>query len=340
MAFLRQFIFLIRESMREWQEDGAANLAAALAYHTIFSLSPLLIMIALVIGAVLDRNTVSEELINDVEVAIGPEAAETLQDILENEESQPPDVRANLIGAVVWFSVVIWGASGLFSQLQKALNRIWEVKARPGRSPLFFIKDRFISIIVVIFVSVLLLIVTLANAGLNLLIRNFDEIAQLSYIIRPTQFLVTTLMLTVLFAMIYKVLPDVIIHWRDLWVGAAVTGFLFFIGQFVVGLYLSISNVGSVFGAASSLTVILVWVYYSAQILLFGAEFTEVWARYHGARIRPDPVAVWVNEIQARREAEMAGLAFNPEDTAEIIRPTRARSSNGLGRLLRRSPPT
>jgi len=300
---------LIKETLREWQEDGASNIAASLAYYAIFSLSPLLILIALMAGILLDREQINEELFDDIESTVGVEAADTLRDIMENND-QRTELSGGIAGTVVWLSVMVWGASGLFAQLQNALNKIWEVKAMPGRSPLVFFKNRFLSLILVALAGVLLIGTMLINTGMNYIIVNFTEAAEVAYLIRPLQFIVTMSMLTLLFAMVYKILPDVIISWKDVWVGAGFTAFLFFIGQFVVGLYLSNTNPGSVFGAAGSLTVILVWIYYSAQILLFGAEFTEVWARHHGAYIRPDEDAVWVNKAQARREAEAAGIEW------------------------------
>lgn len=303
---------ILRETIKEWQEDGAASVAASLAYYAIFSLSPLLILIALFLGVVLDGETIDEELMGEVESIAGEEVGDTLRQIVSSTDEQTQ--QRNFIGTVIWFSVIIWGASGLFAQLQSALNKIWEVRGMPGRSPLVFFKNRLLSLIIVISAGILLLLTLIINTGLNVLILNFDEIAELTYIIRPLQFIVTMAMLTVLFAMVYKVLPDVIIQWKDIWVGAAFTGFLFFIGQFAVGIYLSNSDVGSVFGAAGSLTVILVWIYYSAQILLFGAEFTEVWARHHGAYIRPDGDAVWINEDKAREEIERAGGVFIPKE--------------------------
>ncbi len=308
---------LLKETVQEWQHDHASNVAAALAYYTVFSLSPLLILLALFIGIVLDRSTLSDDLFNDVEATIGEDAADTLRQLMLNNDQQAQQQETSFWGKMVWFSVVIWGASGVFAQLQSALNRIWEVRAIPGRSPLVFFKNRILSLAVVIVAGFLLLVSMAINTGLSVLIHNFEEIRRFSFLIRPIQLITTMMLLTILFAMIYKILPDALISWKVVWVGSLFTAFLFFIGQFAVGLYLANSNVGTVFGAAGSLTVILVWIYYSSQILLFGAEFTEVWARHIGIAIRPDDDAVWVNEAQARREAEAAGLVFNEQDTVQ-----------------------
>lgn len=306
MATLKNTQRLFQETLKEWLEDGASSIAASLAYYTIFSLSPLLILIALMIGIVMDQQQVEDTLLNNVETTVGAEVAQTFRNLLHSSEEREGD----LAGTAIWIAVIVWGASGLFAQLQNALNKIWEVKAMPGRSPWYFIKNRIISASIVLLAGVTLLSTMVINTGISYAIETIPEVADTAIIIRPLQLIISVVMTTFLFAMIYKVLPDVIIGWKDVWIGAAFTSFLFFLGQFAVGLYLSNSDIGSVFGAAGSLTVVLVWIYYSAQILLFGAEFTEVWARHHGSSIRPDEGAIWINEAQARREAEAAGVEF------------------------------
>lgn len=313
---LKNAAFLLKETIKEWNEDGATHIAAALAYYAIFSLSPLLILIALVLGLVMDQNTVQTSLVDNIQATLGQQSAELIRSLLQTRTSS-----SDLIGSVVWLGIIVWGASGLFAQLQLALNKIWEVKPRPGRSPVALLKTRLQSFAVVILAAVVLLGTTVINTVLNTQIAptqsvevtadgtvTIEVIATVSPValvaIRVLQFLVSLAVITFLIGLVYEVLPDVELHWKDVIVGAVFTGLLLYLGQFAVGLYLSRANVGSVFGAAGSLTVILVWIYYSAQILLFGAEFTEVWARYHGADIEPDADAVWENEAKARREAE------------------------------------
>ena len=296
----KQFIVLMRETIREWNDDGASAVAAALAYYTIFSLAPLLIIIALVVGAFIDQETIDEDIIGGIETTVGTDAAQTLRGLIDVDNR----TRSDVVGTIIWFGVSLWGASGIFSQLQKALNKIWEVKGRPGRSPLVFVKDRLLSFGIVVFVAAMLLATMVINTGLTTVIAKSVELAQFTWILRPLQILVSLALATVMIATVFKILPDVDIRWKDVWVGAAFTAVLFILGQFLVGLYIANANIGSVFGAAGSLTVILVWIYYSAQILLFGAEFTEVWARHHGVQIQPDSDAMWTNEDQAQLELE------------------------------------
>jgi len=312
MSILKQSTFLLRETLKEWSEDGAAGIAASLAYYTIFSLSPLLIIIALFLGLFLDEASIQTSVIDSVRGAVGEGGADFIRDLILNRQTSSGD----LLGTIIWISVVLWGASGLFAQLQSALNKIWEVRPVPGRSPTAILKARLFSFIVVIMVGFVLLLTMLINTGISRALLS-PENATLEYFVRPVQFLVTSAMTTVMIAAVFKILPDVIIRWHDLWVGALVTALLFYLGQLIVGIYLSRANVGSVFGAAGSLTAILVWIYYSAQILLFGAEFTEVWARHHGAYIRPDDDATWVNEAKARREAQRANVEFDETDGEE-----------------------
>ena len=303
----------------------------------MFSLSPLLIFVSLTIGLVADPTTLETSIVRDLEPTIGAQATELIRSMLRSNNTT-----TDLIGTVIWLGIVVWGASGLFAQLQNALNKIWEVRAKPGRSPLIMVKNRILSFGIVILAALTLLGTMVINTTLNATVdasrhaaaeatadieRGSDARRSLSMLapeiplngaslvlLRVGQFMLSVIVITGLIAVVYHVLPDVHIAWRDVLVGSIFTGVLLFIGQFLVGLYLARANIGSVFGAAGSLTVILVWVYYSAQILLFGAEFTEVWARHFGHVIRPDNHAVWVNEYKARQEALKAGRVWEEID--------------------------
>ncbi len=328
---------LMKETVREWVEDGGANIAAALAYYAIFSLSPLLIIVSLTIGLVADPTELETSVVRDLQPTIGAQATELIRSMLRSNTNT-----TDVIGTVIWLAIVVWGASGMFAQLQNALNKIWEVRAKPGRSPLIMVKNRFLSFGIVLLAAITLLGTMVINTGLNATAdaarraanaanaeveRGSDALyaqsglpteAPLSgtslILLRVAQVSLTVIITTGLIAVVYRVLPDVHIAWRDVIVGSIFTAVLLFIGQFGVGLYLARADIGSVFGAAGSLTVILVWVYYSAQILLFGAEFTEVWARHYGHVIRPDNHATWVNEFRARQEATRAGRVWTEID--------------------------
>ncbi len=319
-------MLLCRETFKEWSEDGASGIAASLAYYTIFSLSPLLILIALLLGLVLDQSSIQTGLIDGVRSAVGDSGAQFMLNLIRSRQTSSSD----FVGTIIWISVVIWGASGLFAQLQSALNKIWEVRPVPGRSPTAIVRLRFKSFMLVMFVALVLLLSMLANTALNSVLANGQH-QTIELFARPIQLILTVAMTALLIGAVFKTLPDVIIDWEDLWVGATVTALLFCVGQLIVGFYLAHANVGSVFGAAGSLTAILVWIYYSAQILLLGAEFTEVWARHFGKYIRPDDDAMWINEANAREEAEEADVSFDEEDSnknklAEVAEERRRRS--------------
>ncbi len=312
MTIIREAILLLRETLQEWGSDGGAAIAASLAYYTIFSLSPLLIVVALFLGLILDEAELQTTVVDGLTGTVGEGGAAMIRDLITNSRQTGSD----FFGSLIWFAFVVWGASGLFAQLQAALNKIWEIKPIPGRSPIALVRTRFFSFVVVIMVGIVLFATMLVNSGLNSFMQDNGTPA-LALVVRPVQFIVTVSLTAFLIGVVFKLLPDAIIRWQDVMVGAAFTGVLFFIGQFLVGLYLSNANVGSVFGTAGSLTAILVWIYYSAQILLFGAEFTEVWARHHGAFIRPDADATWVNEHAARRELTTANKDHSAID-AEV----------------------
>lgn len=299
LGIAKGFISLMQETLKEWGEDQGASIAASLAYYTIFSLSPLLIVVALVLGLILDESSLQQTVIEGARGAVGEGGAELISGIIVNGRAN----RSDVIGTILWIAFIVWGASGLFTQLQSALNKIWEVKPIPGRSPMAIVRTRLFSFIVLALVGFTLFTVMLLNSGLNSLLIDIDSPA-VGVVVRPIQFVITVGLSTLLISAVFKLLPDVIIRWRDVLAGALFTAVLFFVGQFVLGLYLSNANVGSVFGTAGSLTAILVWIYYTMQILLFGAEFTEVWARRHGAYIRPDADATWIDDDRARAELE------------------------------------
>lgn len=337
MSVLKIASSLLRETVKEWMDDGGAHIAAALAYYAVFSLSPLLIIVSLTLGLVADPTTLETSLVRDLQPTIGEQAANLIRSMLRSNAGT-----TDVLGTIIWLGIVVWGASGMFAQLQNALNKIWEVRAKPGRAPWVVVKNRLLSFGIVLLAAITLMGTMVINATLSAAVDNAREAAAAARadvtrgsdtlralsmqpdenplsgselaLLRGGQLLLTVTITTGLIAVVYRVLPDVHIAWRDVIVGSIFTAVLLFIGQFLVGLYLARANIGSVFGAAGSLTVILVWIYYSAQILLFGAEFTEVWARHYGHVIRPDNHAVWVNEFKARREARDAGREWSEID--------------------------
>lgn len=281
--------YLVTQSFAEWREDNASRLSAALAYYTIFSIPPLIIIAIAIAAQLFDRAAVQQQVVDQISGLVGDSGAEVVESILENSSGSEETAVAAIISVVT----LLLGASGVFGELHNALNTIWEVKAKPGRGIWGTIKDRFFSFTMVLGVGFLLLVSLIISAGLAA-VNEFISGVMPSFITlaQVINFLVSFGIITVLFGLIYKVVPDVKVAWRDVWIGAVVTAFLFTVGKFAIGLYLGNSAPGSTYGAAGSLIVLLLWVYYSAQILFFGAEFTQVYANKYGSRIVADEDAV------------------------------------------------
>jgi len=289
----------LKETYNEWSEDKASRLAAALAYYTAFSIAPLLLISIAVAGLVFGRDAAEGQVVGQLQGAVGPDAAAMIERSIANSQ----DTGAGTIAAIIGLATLIWSASNVFSQLQDALNTIWEVAPDPNAGILGTIKRRYLSMTMVLGIGFMLLVSLALSAAISV-IGSFVEglLPGGATVWQIVNFVLTFGIVTLLFAAIYKVLPDVDIAWSDVWIGGAVTALLFSIGKLLIGLYLGYASVGSTFGAAGSLMVFLLWVYYSAQILLFGAEFTQVYARRYGSRIRPSEGAILLtNQDRAKQ---------------------------------------
>lgn len=286
-----QAIFrLLRETITEWQNDKVPLLAAALAYYTVFSIAPLLIIAIAIAGAFFGEEAARGEIIGQIKGLVGQQGAEAIQSMLQN--TQQPSANS---GLATLFGIVtlLIGATGVFGQLQDALNIIWDVKPKPGVGLKVFLLSRLLSFAMVLVIGFLLLVSLLLSAILAAISHYFgDLIPSFQFVGQLLNFTLSFVVITLLFAAIYKVLPDVKVPWQNLWLGAIVTALLFNAGKSLIGLYLGNSAVSSTYGAAGSLVVILIWIFYSAQILLLGAEFTHVYSRYRGTPIRPTRYAV------------------------------------------------
>ena len=280
---------LLKETSKEWNEDKASRLAAGLAYYAIFSLAPLLIIVIAIAGLVFGEDAAKGQIVGQIQNQVGKEAAGQIQTMLVMTSQKGTGTFATIIGIVT----LLLGATGVFGQLQDALNTIWEVAPKPGRGVFGLIRDRFLSFAAVLGIGLLLL----ASLILSALLAAFITFAHnllpgLETLLEILNTVFSFGVITLMIAMIYVILPDVKIAWRDVWVGSATTALLFTIGKTLIEIYLGRVAVGSAYGAAGSLVVILVWVNYSAQILLFGAELTHVYAKRYGSGIVPTKNAV------------------------------------------------
>ncbi|MCI0455394.1 MAG: YihY/virulence factor BrkB family protein [Gemmataceae bacterium] len=283
---------LLQDTGRGWMEDKVPRLAAALAYYTILSAAPLLVIVLAIVGLVFDQNQeVRQLLVVQLSSLVGEQGGEAIQTMIAHASRPDSSIPAMIIG----IALLLVGASGVFAELQDSLNTIWEVTPKPGRGILGILRDRFLSLVMVFGTGFLLLVTLVISTALAALTR-FVGLAEIGVVGQVVNFCVSFVVVTLLFGMIYKFLPDVAMAWRDVWIGALATAFLFTVGKLLIGLYLGRASVGSAYGAAGSLVVFVVWVYYSSQILFLGAEFTKVYANRFGSDIRPAENAVAVTD--------------------------------------------
>jgi len=301
---------LLKTTVMQWFEDQPFLLASSLSYYTLFSLAPLLIIVIAIAGLAFGHEAAQQQIVGTIQGTIGEQSAQAVQGMIENASSQP---KTGIISAVIGIVALIFGAAGVVGQLQTSLNTIWGVEPKPGQGVWGFIRQRFISFAMVLglgFVLLVSLVISAVVASLSNYIGSFFGGAEV--IAHGFDLVISFLLVTVLFAMIYKFLPDVKIEWRDVWIGAALTSVLFTLGKFLIGLYLGHSGVSSTYGAAGSLITVLLWVYYSSLIFFLGAEFTQVYATRYGSGMAPAEHA----EPLAYRQRETP----SPETRTELSR--------------------
>lgn len=299
---------LMKDAASDWSRDRAPRLGAALAYYTVFSLVPFLVVVIAVIGLVFGEVAAQSAILSQIAELVGEQTAAAIKDMILRA-NQPS---TGLFATAVAVATLLIGASGVFGQLQDALNTVWGVEPKEGRGVWGFIKDRFLSFVAVLGTGFLLLVSLILSSALAAFGKWFGGLLPLpEAVLQLMNFALSFLVVTGLFALIFKVLPDAKVAWRDVWIGAALTSALFTIGKFALGVYLGKSNVASAYGATGSLVLVLLWVYYSAQILLYGAEFTQVYANRVGERIVPTPDA----KVTDPHKAATNGAAGKPART-------------------------
>jgi membrane protein len=291
---------LLKQTFQEWLEDKAPQLGAALAYYTVFSLAPLILVLLAIVGVIFRHDPAGawNKITQQMSYFLDQSAMQVVQNIAQ-KASQPGK---GLIATAIGVALALFGASGVFGQLQDALNTIWGVKAKPGSGVWGFVRSRFLSFAMVAGVCFLLLVSLTLESVLKAFSHYVQSVLPSGIVIAMTLYLIFDFSVVVLlFAMIFKFLPNVKIRWRDVWIGAVITAILFGVGKWALGFYLGSGTAGSAYGAASSLITLLLWVYYSSQILLFGAEFTQVYAERAGRGVKPDEYAVRVETKEIKR---------------------------------------
>jgi membrane protein len=305
MKFLKSSWDILKQTVLNFFEDDSFSYASSIAFYTIFSL-PAILIISLSVGSTFyERDVVQRELINQVAKLIGTESAADIEEILINATLDSTGPIAKIIGV----ATLIFSATTVFISLQTSINKIWGIKPKPRRGFIKYLIDRLLSIAMVITLGFLLLVSLIIETMLMVVQNGMSKIMAgwTLYIVSVVNIFISLAFITLIFAMMFKVLPDAKIKWRDVWVGSLVTTALFAAGKYLIGFYLGNSSVNSAYGAAGSLVVILIWVYYSTVIFLFGAELTSVYAEKTGSEITPYHHAVKVQMIELEKDEEKGG---------------------------------
>lgn len=297
----------------EWNEDKVPRMAGALAFYTVFSLTPIVIIAVAVAGMFVGHEEALEAVYRQAEFLIGPSGVEAIRTLVR----YAPKTESSLVATLLGLATMFFGATGAFTELQDALDTIWEVRPKPGLGLWDMVRDRFLSFALVLVIGFLLLVSLVISATLDAISTRVSGVV-------PDQFqwlqlahsVGSLLLISLLFAMIYKILPDATVAWRNVWLGALVAATLFVVGKKLFGLYLGHSTIGSSYGAAGSLVIVVLWTYYSAIILLFGAEMTQVQARLQGERIKPTEHAVILSEHERLQQgiSRMVDVAIASEE--------------------------
>jgi membrane protein len=307
---------ILKESFKEFSEDECTSLAAALSYYTVFSLPALLVIIIWIVGVIWGQEAATGQIQQQVSGMLGPEGGAEIETMIQSAGSR---TAGGLMAKILGIGALIFGATGAFGQLQYSINKIWEVEPDPEQGGVKRMAlKRVLSFGMVLAIAFLLMVSLVLSAAIaafgsmldNMLPGFFSEA-----VLQGLNLLISLAVFTLLIAAIYKVLPDAVVAWSNVWVGAFATALLFTIGKFLIGLYLGNSEIGSTYGAAGSIVLILVWVYYSSLIVFFGAEFTQVWAKHQGTRIEPDDDAVRVIE---EKKHIRDGVPVDAPETVEM----------------------
>jgi membrane protein len=291
---LKEFWGLLKKTGSSFVDDNAMKLSAALSYYTIFSLPPLLIVIVSICGVFFGKDAIEGKIVGQISGLVGKDTAIQIQEMMRNAQLSDSGVLATVLG----IAILIFGASGVFAEIQDSINSIWGLKAKPKKGLWKFVINRLMSFSMIATVGFLLMVGLVVNSVMDIMSQRLEAIfpdvtVHLFYLLNIVSILA---IITLLFTIIYRTLPDGKIAWRDGLRGALFTAVLFLIGKFAIGAYLGNSDVASVYGAAGSTIILILWIYYSAIILYFGAEFTKVYALTYGSKITPNEYAVYIQK--------------------------------------------
>ena len=295
---IRECLHLLIDAGSEFNEDNAIKLSASLAFYTIFSIGPLLLVVITLMGFFYKKAEATTQVFDQLSMLVGKSGAAQLRSILDNISNQNNTTLFGVIGVII----LVFGATGIFTEIQSSINYIWSIKATPKRSWLKYITDRLLSFSLIIGIGFLMVVTLIINVGVDLVTTRMQAYLGDTYIIliQGVNILLLLAIVICLFAVIYKVLPDATISWKDALIGASFTGLLFLIGKFLISYYLGSSSSINMYGAAASIIILLSWVYYISIILYFGAEFTKVYAMKWGKGIKVYDTAVYIIKREAK----------------------------------------
>ncbi|MEO5776522.1 MAG: YhjD/YihY/BrkB family envelope integrity protein [Flavobacterium sp.] len=326
---------IVKDTFNSFLDDRGLKFSASLSYYTVFSLAPLLLLMISLASIFFGREAIQGQVFGEINGLIGNEAAAQIQDIITNMELSGQTNLAIIFGSIV----LLIGATSIFGEIQDSINIIWRVKAKPKRGWIKFLQDRLLSSSLIVVLGFLLIVSLMVNGAMLALsewLKNYFPDVTL-IIFQTANVLLSFTVIMTLFAVIFKVLPDAKIAWKDVKAGAFFTACLFMLGRYLIGLYINYSGTGSAYGAAGSLIVILVWVYYTAAILYFGAEFTRVYAEYLGARIEPADYAVYVELHEKERDVAVLPETAKP-DAEVILQPEPKPKEKPISKAVKKTP--
>ena len=321
----RHLLPLLKDAASDWVDDGAMRLSSSLAYYAIFSLAPLLVILISMAGLVFGEEAARGQLSQQIATLAGKGAGEAIQSAVQSSAAQKS---TGILATVLSTALLLFGASTVFAELKDALNTIWGVVVKPGRPFLTLVHDRFFSFSIVLAIGFLLLVSLVISVSLAALGHYMSGRFQLpSAVWRIWDFVLSVVVVSGLFGMIFKLLPNVRLRWRDVWLGAVATSLLFSLGKLVIGYYLATSSVASSFGAAGSVVIVLAWIYYSACILFFGAEITKIYVRRFGEGIVPNSRAVLVDDLLRARLGISAAAIVTASTPPSLPPPAESKST-------------
>lgn len=291
-----KYIKVLVESVKDFTKNDSINFAAATAFYTIFSLPAFFILLLKVGSTVYQKSKIKEELFSQVENLAGLEAVNTIEATLENISLDD----SSIVSGSIAFAIIAFSATTVFISLQNAMNHIWHIKAIPKRGYVKYIINRLLSFSLVLSLGFILIVSLMLDAIVSVIFTQLEFLLE-SYTVKLSslvQILLSQAILVVIFALMYKILPDAKVRWKDTWLGALVTAILFIVGKFAIGFYMGNTDLGNTYGAAGSLVIVLIWVYYSVMIFLFGGQITFYIAKYYGRNVEPTSSATRVETIE------------------------------------------